>query len=181
MLLTIVPLFGMMTYLFWNRYSGLGFFDASEFAAHIQSGGIPHAPGYPIYLLLGKFLNFFCRDPFLAQNLISLSAFPVILASLYQTIKISERGKRTTDSNPCICSYFIDVSFFVLPQTLHNSPRSVCSQSRFLRNSTLEGNLLELRFFPQKRIFRFPNLWFGSVPSPYSSFDPAGSSASSVS
>lgn len=97
MVLTLAPLLAMvsamMAYLYWNHYPGLGFFDASEFATLIRSGGLPHAPGYPIYLYLGKFFNFVCEDPFLAQHLISLFSLPVTVAALYQTLKISERAK----------------------------------------------------------------------------------------
>jgi len=60
--------FGIFSiFAFLNYRSGLGFFDASEYALHIRGGGIAHAPGYPLYILLGRFLEVFTNDPFKAQ------------------------------------------------------------------------------------------------------------------
>lgn len=59
---------------FMLRHRGLSFFDASDFATAIQGAGIPHAPGYPLYVMLGKFFNLFTPDPFDAQFWLNIVA-----------------------------------------------------------------------------------------------------------
>jgi hypothetical protein len=63
-------LFAMLAfsgYVIAYRHIGLGFFDASEYSSHIAGDGIAHAPGYPLYTLVGKALNLFLGNPFAAQ------------------------------------------------------------------------------------------------------------------
>ena len=71
-----------------NRLRGLGYFDGSEYALHIQGGGIAHAPGYPLFTLLGKVIHGFGADPFLSQQIISIVALSVAAFALYETFAL---------------------------------------------------------------------------------------------
>ena len=68
------------------RSRGMSYFDANEFATHIRGGGIAHAPGYSLYILLGKGFNTFLADPFAAQFAVNLLASLVALAALHHTL-----------------------------------------------------------------------------------------------
>ncbi|MBL8202205.1 MAG: DUF2723 domain-containing protein [Chromatiales bacterium] len=110
----------MAAYLFWNHHAGLSFFDSSEYSIHIRSGGIPHAPGYPLYILLGQLLNRATGDPFLAQHLISLLS---LLFAAYAFHRSLERAARTDGAEPALLltvalllsSYYLK-KFTVLPE-----------------------------------------------------------------
>lgn len=103
----------LLVFLFENRHIGLGFFDSSEYALHIRSGGIAHAPGYPLYILLGKLMYGFFGDPFLAQQIISLLSIPIVLISLYKTFETSENSAgRTVHRNAFILTALLFISSF---------------------------------------------------------------------
>lgn len=68
------------------RHRGLSFFDASDYATAIQGWGIPHAPGYPLYVILGKFFNLLTHDPFEAQFWLNIAAAWGACYFLYKTL-----------------------------------------------------------------------------------------------
>jgi hypothetical protein len=76
-----------------NRRAGLGYFDGSEYALHIEGGGIAHAPGYPLFTLLGRCLHSLGADGFLAQQLISAASLVITVLALYRTwaLEVSTR------------------------------------------------------------------------------------------
>jgi hypothetical protein len=76
-----------------NRLPGLGYFDGSEYALHIEGGGVAHAPGYPLFTLLGQFIHRLGADGFLAQQVISVGALSITALALYATWNI-EVGRR---------------------------------------------------------------------------------------
>jgi len=71
---------------FFLRHQGLSFFDASDFSTAIQGTAIPHAPGYPLYVLLGKFFNWFVQDPFDAQFWVNILAAWITSVFLFLTL-----------------------------------------------------------------------------------------------
>jgi len=71
---------------FFLRHEGLSFFDASDFSTAIQGWGIPHAPGYPLYVILGKFFYIFTQDPFAAQFWVNILAAWVACYFLFKTL-----------------------------------------------------------------------------------------------
>lgn len=71
-----------------SRLPGLAYFDGSEYALHIEGGGIAHAPGYPLFTLLGQFIHRLGADGFLAQQVISVIALGVTAFALYATWSI---------------------------------------------------------------------------------------------
>jgi transmembrane protein TMEM260 (protein O-mannosyltransferase) len=71
---------------FFLRHEGLSFFDASDFATAIQGWGIPHAPGYPLYVLLGKFFYLFTPTPFDAQFWVNILAAWIACFFLFKTL-----------------------------------------------------------------------------------------------
>lgn len=71
---------------FFLRHEGLSFFDASDFATAIQGWGIAHAPGYPLYVLLGKFFYLFTGNPFDAQFWLNILAAWVACFFLFKTL-----------------------------------------------------------------------------------------------
>lgn len=77
-------IFVFVSYFF--RHEGLSFFDASDFATAIQGWGIPHAPGYPLYVFLGKFVYSFIKDPFDAQFWVNIFAAWVASVFLFLTL-----------------------------------------------------------------------------------------------
>jgi hypothetical protein len=71
---------------FYLRHEGLSFFDASDFATAIQGWGIPHAPGYPLYVLLGKFFFLITQNPFDAQFWLNILAAWIACFFLFKTL-----------------------------------------------------------------------------------------------
>lgn len=71
---------------FLLRHEGLSFFDASDFATAIQGWGIPHAPGYPLYVLLGKLFYLVTQNPFDAQFWLNIAAAWVACFFLFKTL-----------------------------------------------------------------------------------------------
>lgn len=103
----LLPAFGAATislllYLFtaartitWRNYGA----DGGELAATVMTLGVPHPPGYPTYLLLGRLSTsvFPFGDP--AQRLILLSAFSgaIAIALIVVVASIILRPQRATD------------------------------------------------------------------------------------
>lgn len=77
---------------FYLRHEGLSFFDASDFATAIQGWGIPHAPGYPLYVLLGKFFFIFTQNPFDAQFWVNILAAWVACFFLFKTFTANKNA-----------------------------------------------------------------------------------------
>ncbi len=77
-----------------NRLRGLGYFDGSEYALHIQGGGIAHAPGYPLFTILGKAIHAFGADPFLSQQIISVMALSGAAIALHETFALEVGAAR---------------------------------------------------------------------------------------
>lgn len=75
---------------FFLRHEGLSFFDASDFATAIQGWGIPHAPGYPLYVILGKFFYLFTPNPFDAQFWLNIAAAWVACFFLFKTLSANK-------------------------------------------------------------------------------------------
>jgi hypothetical protein len=69
-----LAVFAFVAYVTFNRHPGLGLFDASEYSTHIIGNGVAHAPGYPLYILCGKFMMLFTQNPFTAQFLVGLAS-----------------------------------------------------------------------------------------------------------
>ena len=109
-------------FVLMNRLPGLAYFDGSEYALHIQGGGIAHAPGYPLYTLLGKFIHAFGADGFLAQQIISVASLVVAGLALYGTWSI-EVGRSRAGFAPALAvalvsfsaSYYLRL-FAILPE-----------------------------------------------------------------
>lgn len=81
--------FALVSFVLHHR--GLSFFDASDFATAIQGFGIPHAPGYPLYVLAGKVFYIFTSEPFEAQFWVNiLSAW---IAALFLFLTLAEHRK----------------------------------------------------------------------------------------
>lgn len=120
----LVSLFagGLLLLLFAIRQRGLGMFDGSEYSLHIITGGIAHAPGYPLYLLLGRLLNQLVGDPFLAQQAIGLLSLLAICILLWRTFR--EEGRAPDVSALAIlfllCSYYIKLYTVVAEVFLSN-------------------------------------------------------------
>ena len=83
-----------------NRLRGLGYFDGSEYALHIQGGGIAHAPGYPLFTILGKVVHAFGADPFLSQQIISVVALSGAAIALYETFAFEVGASRAGFAGP---------------------------------------------------------------------------------
>ncbi len=77
---------GIGVFLFQSRLDTVGFFDGSEFALHIRGGGMAHAPGYPLYILLGKLFLLLTGDVFWAQHLVGLASLVVASTALWLTL-----------------------------------------------------------------------------------------------
>jgi hypothetical protein len=105
-----------------NRRAGLGYFDGSEYALHIEGGGIAHAPGYPLYTLLGRAIHLLGADGFLAQHLISAASLVVSALALYATWRL-EVGRKQAGFAPALAvalvslasSYYLRL-FAILPE-----------------------------------------------------------------
>lgn len=92
-----------------QRHQGLSFFDASEFATHIQGEGIPHAPGYPLYIACSKISYFFTSNPFDAQFCVNLLSSLVCVIFLFFTLTHSTQEK----SRPAAIAACISVGFLL--------------------------------------------------------------------
>ncbi len=90
----VISLTASIGFILANRLPGLGFFDGSEYALHIQGGGIAHAPGYPLFTVLGKAIHAMGADGFLAQQLISVLALCVVAIALYKTFALEVGANR---------------------------------------------------------------------------------------
>ena len=77
-----------IVFILSNRLPGLGYFDGSEYAVHISGGGIAHAPGYPLYLILGKLIHAFGADAFFAQQVTSVLALGIAAAAIHRTFAL---------------------------------------------------------------------------------------------
>ena len=77
-------IFVFASYFF--RHEGLSFFDASDYATAIQGWGIPHAPGYPLYVFLGKFAFLFVKDPFDAQFWVNIFAAKFLISAVVMAL-----------------------------------------------------------------------------------------------
>lgn len=75
---------------FFLRHEGLSFFDASDFATAIQGWGIPHAPGYPLYVILGKLFNLITQNPFDAQFWVNILAAWIACFFLFKTLAANQ-------------------------------------------------------------------------------------------
>ena len=118
----VVSLLASALFVIANRLPGLGYFDGSEYALHIEGGGIAHAPGYPLFTLLGQFIHRFGADGFLAQQVISIIAFGITALALYATWSI-EVGRRRAGFSAALAvawvslaaSYYLRL-FAILPE-----------------------------------------------------------------
>ena len=81
-------LFSSLAFIWKNRLPGLGYFDGSEYALHIAGGGIAHAPGYPLFTVLCRFIHTLGPDPFLSQQVLSMLALVVAGVALYKTFEL---------------------------------------------------------------------------------------------
>lgn len=90
-----------------QRHLGLSFFDSSEFATHIRGSGIPHAPGYPLYILFSKLFFWFLQDPFEAQFWLSLLSSWICTFFFYITVT------RQCDNKEYRRAAFITLLFFL--------------------------------------------------------------------
>ncbi len=86
--MALLSLSASVAFILSNRLRGLGYFDGSEYALHIQGGGIAHAPGYPLYLGLCRLVHACGADAFLSQQVISVLAMGVAALALYKTFAI---------------------------------------------------------------------------------------------
>lgn len=77
-------------YALANRHHGLGFFDSTEYSSHIADSGVPHAPGYPVYTMLGKIFHALGCEPFTAQFAVSMLSLAAVLFFTYRTFKRNE-------------------------------------------------------------------------------------------
>ncbi len=116
--LTLIFAAGMALFLFWNRHTGLGFFDASELSIHIKSGGIAHAPGYPLYILLGRLVCTLTADPFLAQHLISLASLAFAGFALYRSLRREAEGEMNEPA-ALLTVMLLWSSFYLKQYTVH--------------------------------------------------------------
>ncbi|MBS1984198.1 MAG: DUF2723 domain-containing protein [Bdellovibrionales bacterium] len=80
-------IFGIFVLFFHHR--GMSFFDSCEYSTHIAGEGIPHAPGYPLYIMLGKFFMLITNDPFSAQVMISVFSAWVAATFLWLSFRQS--------------------------------------------------------------------------------------------
>ena len=83
-----------LLYILVNRLPGLGYFDGSEYALHIEGGGIAHAPGYPLYTIFGQVFHALGANGLLAQQLISVLALGVTAVALRQTFALEVSRNR---------------------------------------------------------------------------------------
>ena len=95
------------------HHRGLSFFDANEFATHIQGSGIPHAPGYPFYILVCKFFYWFTADPFAAQFAVNLTASLVAVVALHLTLT-HDGSKEAWRASLITCAAFLSGYHFKL-------------------------------------------------------------------
>ena len=117
-----LSLLASAAFVLFNRLPGLGYFDGSEYALHIEGGGIAHAPGYPLYILLGKALVTLGADGFLAQQLISSASIVIAGYALYRTWTL-EVGRTRAGFAPALAiallslgaSYYLRL-FAILPE-----------------------------------------------------------------
>ncbi len=86
--IALVSLAASIVFILANRLPGLGYFDGSEYALHIQGGGIAHAPGYPLFIVLGKAIHAMGADGFLAQQLISVLSICLVALALFKTFAL---------------------------------------------------------------------------------------------
>jgi hypothetical protein len=87
-------LFSSLAFIWENRLSGLGYFDGSEYALHIAGGGIAHAPGYPLFTVLCRFIHTLGPDPFLSQQVLSMLALVVAGVALHKTFELEVGARR---------------------------------------------------------------------------------------
>lgn len=86
---TVLIALGLGWILYRSRLHGFGsFFDGAEYSTHILSGGIAHAPGYPLYLLMGKFLSRVSGDPIEIQQWISFGSLGISAIALYMSLRL---------------------------------------------------------------------------------------------
>lgn len=75
-------------FIAYQHHHGIAFFDATEYATHIRSRGVPHAPGYPLFIVLGKFCSLFTGgDPFTAQILLSWACCLGVVGLLWHSFR----------------------------------------------------------------------------------------------
>ncbi len=92
----------------------VSFWDAGEFIATAQSLGIPHPPGTPLYILMGRVFSIVFHDllqvcsPAVAVNL--LSAIPSAIAAVFLYLCVVRVGKKMWNDG--------DQSTFHLPATI---------------------------------------------------------------
>ncbi|SVA31369.1 uncharacterized protein METZ01_LOCUS84223 [marine metagenome] len=106
----------MPTSLSWG-YKNFGI-DSPELLTSAQLFGIPHPPGYPLYmLLLGTFLRILpFADPALVGNLFSVLTFLPIIPILYSTIlKLFASHTKTGGTSLRLCSAISVMIFCFLP------------------------------------------------------------------
>jgi hypothetical protein len=100
-------------YICLFHHHSISYFDSSEYAIHIAGGGIAHAPGYPLYILIGKIFYNFTHNVFLAQLLINLlsSLLINIFVFLSLTRDPSEINRKTAT---IVCLLFMSGYFIKL-------------------------------------------------------------------
>ena len=106
----------MPTSLSWG-YKNFGI-DSPELLTSAQLFGIPHPPGYPLYmLLLGTFLRILpFADPALVGNLFSVLTFLPIIPILYSAIlKLFASHTKTGGTSLRLCSAISVMIFCFLP------------------------------------------------------------------
>ncbi len=69
-----IAMISSLAFIWAQRLRGLGYFDGSEYALHIAGGGVAHAPGYPLFTILGKFIHALGPDAFVSQQVLSMLA-----------------------------------------------------------------------------------------------------------
>jgi hypothetical protein len=126
--------FAIALLLVWQRHRGLAYFDGSEFALNMETGGIAHAPGYPFYLMLGRGLHALGLDGFLAQFVISLAAYLVTAVLMWRTLRDVSK-ERTSDA---LAATLATLLFLTHALVL----RYVMLPEVFLLNVALHGSLL---------------------------------------
>jgi len=110
-----VTIFGLLAAVYaWTLAPGNFWIDSAAFSACNQVLGIPHAPGFPVYTILGRTFNIiFPADPIVASNIFSaLTAAAagtvcfLILSLMIKPVQVSPILRRLASATGALFSFF---------------------------------------------------------------------------